>query len=179
MGTHYHHITIEERCEMARLQREGLSLGQIAASLDRSTSTVSRELSRNTSRTKGYDPSYAQQQARARRWRGSKLDRDPLLRQWVLGGLCVGWSPQQVAGRLELEAGRSWYPTRPSTALSTPRAIAPRTMPGFGCCPKARPNGAAGAARVIPTPISACASPCPYAPRTRKTAANRVTGRRT
>ena len=32
MGKHYHHISIEERCEMARLQREGLSLCQIAAS---------------------------------------------------------------------------------------------------------------------------------------------------
>ena len=107
MGKHYHHITIEERCEMACLQREGLTLSQIAASLDRSPSTVSRELSRNSSQTKGYEPSYADQQARARRWQGSKLDRDPLLRRWVLGGLSAGWSPQQVAGRLELGAGRS------------------------------------------------------------------------
>ena len=92
---------------MARLQKEGLTLRQIAASLDRSTSTVSRELSRNASRTKGYYPSYAHQQARARRWRGSKLDRNPALRQWVLAGLYAGWSPQQVAGRLALEAGRT------------------------------------------------------------------------
>ena len=46
---------------------------QIAASLDRSPSTVARELKRNGSRTQGYQPRYADQQAHARRWRGSKL----------------------------------------------------------------------------------------------------------
>ena len=107
MGKYYHHLTIEERCEMARLQREGCTKRQIAASMDRSPSTITRELMRNISKTKGYDPSYAQQQARARRWRGSKLDRNSALRHQVLGGLCAGWSPQQVAGRLALEAGRT------------------------------------------------------------------------
>ena len=105
MGTPYKQLTIAERCEMARLQREGYSKRQIAASLDRSTSTIARELRRNTSRTKGYEPGYAQQQAWARRWRGSRLDRDPALRQQVLAGLQAGWSPEQVAGRLALERG--------------------------------------------------------------------------
>ena len=39
---------------------------QIAASLDRSPSTVARELKRNGSRTQGYQPRYADQQAHAR-----------------------------------------------------------------------------------------------------------------
>ena len=107
MGKHYQQLSIEERCEMARLQREGYTKRQIAASLDRSPSTITRELSRNSSRTKGYDPSYAQQQARARRWQGSKLDRNPALRERVLAGLQADWSPEQVAGRLALEAGRT------------------------------------------------------------------------
>ena len=107
MGKYYQHITIAERCEMARLQREGYTKRQIAASLDRSTSTVTRELSRNSSQTKGYDPEYAQQQARARRWRGSRLDRNPALREQVLAGLQANWSPEQVAGRLALERGRT------------------------------------------------------------------------
>ena len=107
MGKHYQQLTIEERCEVARLQREGYSKRQIAASLDRSPSTIARELMRNTSRTKGYDPSYAQQQARARRWQGSKLDRNPALRQRVLAGLQADWSPEQVAGRLAMEAGHT------------------------------------------------------------------------
>lgn len=107
MGKHYQQISIEERCEMARLQREGYKNCPIAASLDRSPSTISRELSRNSSSTKGYDPSYAHQQARARRWQGSKLDRDPALRERVLAGLQADWSPEQVAGRLAPEAGHT------------------------------------------------------------------------
>ena len=107
MGKHYQQLSIEERCEMARLQREGYTKRQIAASLDRSPSTITRELSRNSAKAKGYDPSYAQQQARARRWQGSKLDRNPALRERVLSGLKADWSPEQVAGRLALEAGHT------------------------------------------------------------------------
>ena len=104
MGKHYGHVTIEERCEIARLRSKGRSVRQIAAGLDRSPSTVARELKRNMSRTRGYQPVYADQQARARRWRGSRLERDDALRAKVLAGLKQGWSPEQVAGRLKLEA---------------------------------------------------------------------------
>ena len=90
---------------MARLRAAGRSVRQIAAGLDRSPSTVARELRRNGSKTQGYRPSYAQQQASARRWRGSRLDRDPLLREQVLARLGQGWSPQQVSGRFALESG--------------------------------------------------------------------------
>ena len=107
MGTRYGHLSIEERCELARLYTGGHSIRQIAASLDRSPSTVARELKRNGSRTQGYQPSYAQQQARARRWRGSRLQRDPFLREQVLARLQAGWSPQQAAGRFALESGRA------------------------------------------------------------------------
>ncbi len=67
MGKRYGHVTIEERCEIARLQAEGRSVRQIAAGLDRSPSTVVRELTRNGSGTGGYNPVYADQQAHARR----------------------------------------------------------------------------------------------------------------
>ena len=106
MAKRYGHVTIEERCEIARLQAEGCSIRQIAAGVDRSPSTVARELKRNGSRTGGYKPAYADQQARARRWRGSRLERDDTLRAQVLSLLAQGWSPEQVAGRLKLEAGR-------------------------------------------------------------------------
>ena len=106
MGTQYQQIDIEERCEISRLRAAGHSLRQIAASLDRAPSTISRELKRNGSQTQGYRPGYAHQQAQARRWRGSRLERDAGLRAQVLGRLQAGWSPDQVAGRLALEAGR-------------------------------------------------------------------------
>ena len=106
MGTQYSQITIEERCEMARLRTAGHSIRQVAASLDRSPSTVSRELKRNGSRTRGYLPAYADQQAHARRWKGSRLERDAVLRDRVLSRLQQGWSPEQVVGRLALESGK-------------------------------------------------------------------------
>ena len=80
---------------MARLRAAGRSVRQIAAGLDRSPSTVARELRRNGSKTQGYRPSYAQQQV----WTGTPAagTGSPDLRQ--------GWSPQQVSGRFALESG--------------------------------------------------------------------------
>ena len=104
MGLCYTHLNIEERCHIARLRTEGHSVRQIAASLDRKPSTLTRELKRHGSKTHGYQPRYADQQARARRWRGSKLERDAALRHRVLACLKLGWSPQQVAGRLARQA---------------------------------------------------------------------------
>ena len=99
MGHKYRQIGIEERIEIARLSAEGHSIRQIAARLDRAPSSVARELKRNSGAQVGYKPVYAQQQARARRWSGSRLDRDAGLREAVLGQLQAGWSPEQIAGR--------------------------------------------------------------------------------
>jgi IS30 family transposase len=43
---------------------------------------------------------------RARRWAGSRLEREPALRRAVLKRLAWGWSPEQVAGRMAREAGQ-------------------------------------------------------------------------
>src|SRR5690606_39815247 len=71
-GRKYSHCSIEERCEIARRRKAGESIRQIAAALDRSPSSVARELKRNSGST-GYAPRYAGEQAHARRWRGSRL----------------------------------------------------------------------------------------------------------
>jgi IS30 family transposase len=105
MGTRYQQLSLEDRCTIARLHGEGGSLRQIAASVDCAPSTVSRELKRNTSRQKGYLPAYAEEQSRARRWKGSKLDRSPQLREAVLKRLACRWSPEQIAGRMVIETG--------------------------------------------------------------------------
>ena len=107
MGSGYKQLSLDERCQIARLQADGLSLGQIAAALDRAPSTISRELKRNCGRQVGYKPTYAQEQAKARRWTGSRLERETGLRRAVCDGLTKGWSPEQVAGRLAREAGRT------------------------------------------------------------------------
>jgi transposase, IS30 family len=106
MGRTYKQLSLEERCEIARLSANGSSIRQIAAALDRPPSTISRELKRNRGAKLGYKPSYAQQQMRARRWSGGRLTREHDLRRAVMERLSRGWSPEQVAGRLAREHGR-------------------------------------------------------------------------
>jgi IS30 family transposase len=100
MGERYGQFSLEERCKIAELHQAGQSLRQIAAALDRSPSSVSRERKRNHGAQVGYKPTYAQQQAKARRWKGSRLERNDELRALVLDRLSRGWSPEQIAGWL-------------------------------------------------------------------------------
>lgn len=106
MGRSYEQLSLDERCEIARLSANGNLVRQIAAALDRAPSTISRELKRNRGAQVGYRSSYANQQTRARRWKGSRLERDASLRAAVIERLASGWSPEQIAGRLARERGR-------------------------------------------------------------------------
>ncbi len=105
MGKRYRQIDIRERCEISRLREEGRTICEIAASMGRAKSTISRELRRNGKKKGEYEPVYAERQAVGRRWRGSKLERDDELRELVLAGLRAGLSPEQVACSLELLKG--------------------------------------------------------------------------
>src|SRR5882672_1077062 len=107
MGRSYQQFSLEERCEIASRRASGESLRQIAAALDRAPSSVSRELKRNGRSSAAYKSAYAGEQAKARRWRGSRLLRDPDLQTRVLDRLASGWSPEQVAGRLARDHGRT------------------------------------------------------------------------
>src|SRR5438445_7440714 len=93
MGEHYEHLSLEERCQIAQLRAEGQSIRQIAAALDRPPSTLSRELKRNSGAQLGYQPGYAEEQARARRWTGSRLERDDALRT------LAGWPGPRLVAR--------------------------------------------------------------------------------
>ena len=113
MGEDYGQPSLEERIEIYRLHAAGKSRRSIATGLGRSASTISRELRRNSVRTKawpgGYEPVRAHHLAeRRRRWDCRfKLERQPDLRDRVRDGLAMGWSPEQIAGRLTLENGRT------------------------------------------------------------------------
>jgi IS30 family transposase len=107
MEKHYTHVSLEERCTIARLHEDGQSCRQIAAALDRPTSTVSRELKRNAGTQAHYRPVQAQERARARRRTGSRMERDAPLRELVLDRLAAGWSPEQVSSRLKLEQDKA------------------------------------------------------------------------
>lgn len=110
MGRHYDQLGVEERCEIARLRASGASIRQVAAALDRAPSSICRELKRNTGsglKAQIYKPGHAQDQTSARRWSGSRLERDTALREQVLAALAKGWSPEQVSGRLKQEQGQA------------------------------------------------------------------------
>ncbi|MBC7944767.1 MAG: IS30 family transposase [Burkholderiales bacterium] len=111
METQYEHLTLAERIELYRLSKQGASMRAIARALGRSPSTVSRELLRNSRPTRawsgGYEPARAEDLAqRRRRWDGRfKLTRDAPLRAHVREHLLLGFSPEQISGRLRLEHG--------------------------------------------------------------------------
>jgi len=106
MGTNYEQLSMSERVVIARLLGEGRSLREIGRVLARSASTVSREVRRNSKATKvwrgGYDGRRAEGLTARRRSRGRahKLARQPALRAQVRDRLAMGWSPEQIAGRL-------------------------------------------------------------------------------
>ena len=103
MSNKYTQLSIEERETIARLRAGGQSFRQISAALGRQTSTVSREIKRNSGTQVGYKAYYADSLTRGRRWQGSKMERDQTLQSTVLGLLEVGWSPEQISGRLRKE----------------------------------------------------------------------------
>src|SRR4029079_1608078 len=107
----YQHLSLSERIELYRLHKEGQSMRAIATALGRSASTVSRELKRNSERTKVwggvYEPARAQSLSERRRhWDARfKLARDASLRTYVYERLRGGWSPAEIAGQLKAETG--------------------------------------------------------------------------
>jgi len=105
MGQKYKQLSLDERYRISYLYKEGNSIQKIAAALDRSPPTISREIRRNKTKTQGYQADYAQKQAAARRWSGGKLERQAELRARVHDLLAMGWSPQQVSNRLAREQG--------------------------------------------------------------------------
>jgi IS30 family transposase len=102
MGQTYNHLTLEERCRLRGLMEMGTSKSEIARRLERHRSTIDRELRRNRC-ADGYRPDGAARRAWARKLRGSKIGRSTRLRAHVEDRLAMGWSPEQIAGRMELD----------------------------------------------------------------------------
>ncbi|MFN7611185.1 MAG: IS30 family transposase [bacterium] len=100
MARTYRQLTLEERCTIARLHEDGQSIRQIATIMGRAASSISRELKRNSGTQIGYRPAHADALCWARRWHGSRMERHPALRDFVLHRLSWGWSPEQIAGRM-------------------------------------------------------------------------------
>src|SRR4249920_1841588 len=103
MGAKYDQLDLDERIEMSRLYEAGTSRREIGRIIGRSASTVGRELRRNTLPRGGYKPASADRIALSRRRRLSRIERSSPLRSHVCDRLAMGWSPEQIAGRLEQE----------------------------------------------------------------------------
>ncbi len=95
-------LTLSEREEISRGIACGLSLRAIASQLERSPSTISREINRNGGLT-CYRANQANKAAweRAHRPKHCKLAGSPILRCIVARKLRLYWSPEQIAGWLK------------------------------------------------------------------------------
>ncbi len=101
----YRQITLGERYKISALRQEGFRPAEIARSLGRHRSTVSREILRNGSPWDGSDrPSKAQEQSNGRRCRSRRNQRFEDL-DWILveSLLREDWSPEQTSGDLGKE----------------------------------------------------------------------------
>ena len=102
----YKHLTEDERYQIDDMRREGFNQGEIAAALNRSPSTLSRELRRNEGEY-GWRPRQAQLKAIDRlNVRGAANVKRASASAWVYAKKHLQqdqWSPEQIAGRLEQE----------------------------------------------------------------------------
>lgn len=101
----YHRLNVKEREEISLGLAKGCSCHEIAALLDRSPSTICREINRNVDNRQFYRATLAQRrtnQLAHAAGKKRKLDTNEPLRQYVLKRLEQLWSPEQIAKRLKI-----------------------------------------------------------------------------
>ena len=121
----YKHFTLEERKYLQQLLTEGKSLRRIAAILERSPSSISREIKRNRAQYRPHrkaDNPYwynhwrAQNLAIERRRNQHRRALQPGSQEWefIMNGLLHFWSPEAICGRWSRE-----YPDSRKLSIST------------------------------------------------------------
>ncbi len=109
MGRHYSHLDLEERLRLADWLETGVPVAEIALKLDRSASTIYREIRRNRfvdeewPTINGYYGKIAQRNYEERRAVHRKMIMYPQVKAAVIDRLKGGWSPEQIAGRMKHE----------------------------------------------------------------------------
>lgn len=99
----YKHLSIEEREIIQTMWWERKSIRVIARVLNRSFSSISRELRRNfPPEHKVYTPRMAHERALKKRKCRGRIDRlkNKQIRSYVVSHLKRRWSPEQIAGRI-------------------------------------------------------------------------------
>ena len=110
------YLNENERFTIAEGLRARQTLTEIALSIGRSVSTVSREVKRNSDPDAGnYRPHQADKTAAGRRTRPKqrKLASNIELCEWVQAGLSQKWSPEQISERLVVD-----FPDRSDMRIS-------------------------------------------------------------
>lgn len=106
----YKHFTIEEREIIQEMLWRKQSIRAIAKKLNRSPSSISREIKRNNPPKRNiYTPRLANERAiknRSNRGREKRLKNDNL-RDYIIKHLKLGWSPEQIARAVEDEISES------------------------------------------------------------------------
>jgi len=103
--SHCYQLNINEREEISLGLAQKFSKNCIALSLGRSSSTICREVNRNTAKGQVYRAVKAQGRANKLRHlvrKKRKMDRNLLLKHYVLLHLDQLWSPEQIAKRLKI-----------------------------------------------------------------------------
>ena len=107
MKREYRHLSLMEREEISILRAQGKSMREIGMALKRHPPTISRELERNApSVYKGYYRGHkAHERAVNRISRAHQRPRlkSASIRTYVEESLVIGWSPEQIAGRISID----------------------------------------------------------------------------
>lgn len=109
----YGHFTLEEREKLRQYRNEGKSMRQIGALLNRSPSSISREIRRNQNRDGSYNAwrgtcQYIVRRKRSRRRR--RLETDEALMAWTKECLGKYWPPETIVA--------IWKKANPEAKLS-------------------------------------------------------------
>ena len=101
----YRHLNIWEREKIQELLWQKVSIRNIAEILERSPSSITREIKKNIPLHYQYTPRLANERAlKKRKSRGRKLRlKSYFIRRYVIDHLKMGYSPEQISGRLSLE----------------------------------------------------------------------------
>lgn len=105
MKMFYTHLRQQERYAIGAYHRQGWSIRRIAQEMDRSPSTISRELRQNAQKSGFYDGEPAEQEAARRQRRRSSRSwkLTERMRKEMERRLHCGASPDSIAGRCRYE----------------------------------------------------------------------------
>ncbi len=104
----YNQLTLQKRYHISALIKSGYKQKDIANEIGVHPSTISRELKRNKDSVRGYNAELAQIKT-TKRYK-SKPKRDAitkLIEKYIRAKLKLDWSPEQIAGRMKIDIGKT------------------------------------------------------------------------